>query len=98
VIPRNYPLRRVRPVEEGEETRSYELAGPLCTSIDTLGHAATLPELRPGDLVAIGASGAYGPTASPLHFLSREFPREILFETEAGETVVTDVSAASVFR
>jgi diaminopimelate decarboxylase len=57
-----------------------DICGPLCTSIDVLARSAMLPELLPGDIIAIHSSGAYGPTASPLHFLSHRFPREVIIE------------------
>ena len=84
VIHRNYPIRRVpEGAEEGgadSAPRPYEIVGPLCTSIDTLGHAALLPPLEPGDLIAVGCSGAYGPTASPTGFISHPPPREVAVE------------------
>jgi diaminopimelate decarboxylase len=39
--------------------RTYALAGKHCESGDVLIEAATLPELRPGDVVALAATGAY---------------------------------------
>ncbi len=39
---------------------------------------ARLPEVRPGDLLGIERSGAYGPTASPGLFLSHGYPAEVL--------------------
>ncbi len=52
------------------------LAGPLCTSLDRLGDVA-LPELVPGDLVALGMAGAYGFTEAMAPFLSHPVPREV---------------------
>ncbi|MFO1166495.1 MAG: hypothetical protein U1E55_15280, partial [Paracoccus sp. (in: a-proteobacteria)] len=37
-----------------------------------------LPRLEAGDLIAIHACGAYGPSASPLYFISHPLPREVL--------------------
>jgi len=54
-----------------------DLVGPLCTSIDRLGSGVMLPRLEPGSLVAIHASGAYGPTASPTGFISHPAPVEV---------------------
>jgi diaminopimelate decarboxylase len=81
VIHRNYRIFRVGG-EPGGATRPYELVGPLCTSIDTLGHGVELPELREGDLLGVHCSGAYGPTASPVHFISHAPARE--FAAEGG--------------
>ncbi|WP_432933182.1 type III PLP-dependent enzyme [Microbispora sp. CA-135349] len=59
-------------------TGPWNIAGPLCTPNDTLGKNVTLPDLRPGDLLGVERSGAYGPTASPGLFLSHGFPAEVL--------------------
>ena len=56
----------------------YLLVGPLCASFDVLGSNVELPETRPGDVIAVGSSGAYGLTASPTRFISHPEPREIL--------------------
>jgi diaminopimelate decarboxylase len=80
IIPRNYRMFKV-----GDTTatslQTYDLFGPLCTSIDMLGHGAVLPPLEVGDVIAIQCSGAYGLTASPIHFISHEPPCEVLVET-----------------
>jgi diaminopimelate decarboxylase len=39
--------------------RPYRLVGPICTPMDTLVWSARLPELAPGDVLAILAAGAY---------------------------------------
>jgi diaminopimelate decarboxylase len=56
----------------------WTVAGPLCTPNDTLGKNVALPALRPGDLIGVRQSGAYGPTASPGLFLSHGYPAEVL--------------------
>jgi diaminopimelate decarboxylase len=53
------------------------LAGPLCTSLDTLDAEARLPRPRPGDLAAFLHAGAYGFTQSMPLFLSHEWPAEL---------------------
>lgn len=77
VIHRNYRMHRVG---GGEGSEKIDLVGPLCTSIDRLASGALLPRLEEGDLVAIHGSGAYGLTASPLHFISHPLPREVIVE------------------
>lgn len=77
VIHRNYRMHRVG---GGEGAERIDLVGPLCTSIDRLASGASLPRLSEGDLVAVHCSGAYGLTASPLHFISHPPPREVLVE------------------
>lgn len=89
VIPRNYPLRRVG---GGGPPERVELVGSLCTTIDTLGRKAQIAPLAPGDLVAIGCSGAYGPTASPLGFISHPVPFEALATRTAEGWHIEDVT------
>jgi diaminopimelate decarboxylase len=92
VIHRNYRLFKVNASVDTEETATYEVVGPLCTSIDTLGHAVELPTLDQGDLLGIHCSGAYGLTVSPLHFISHPPPKEILVESPLGHPYVEDIS------
>jgi diaminopimelate decarboxylase len=76
VIHRNYIMHKV-----GGDTATAEkvdLVGPLCTSIDRLASGVVLPRIEEGDLIAVHGSGAYGLTASPIHFISHAAPREIL--------------------
>jgi diaminopimelate decarboxylase len=54
------------------------LAGPLCTPLDTFGLNVSLPAMDEGDLLAIPNSGAYGPSMSPTAFLSHPPPGEVL--------------------
>ena len=46
----------------GEAAGSTQLVGPVCETTDVLGVSDTLPDLAPGDLVAILDAGAYGMT------------------------------------
>ncbi len=39
-----------------------------------------MPVMAEGDLVAVLQSGAYGPTASPVGFLSHPAPAEVLVD------------------
>ncbi|WJS85722.1 type III PLP-dependent enzyme [Paracoccus sp. TOH] len=79
VLRRNYVLHRVGGDEDGARPeQKQDISGPLCTSIDKLGGGVALPRLEVGDLLAIHACGAYGPTASPIHFISHPVPRELL--------------------
>lgn len=78
------------PEGEGEE---WDVVGPLCTALDTLARRARLAGVRPGALVVVRASGAYGLSASPSAFLGHPPPRELLVEERGGELVATDASA-----
>lgn len=76
-VKRNFPIRLLsRP--DAPPTGKYTITGPLCTPEDVLGRRVSLPEVRPGDLIGIERAGAYGPTASPVLFLSHGYPAEVL--------------------
>jgi diaminopimelate decarboxylase len=76
VLRRDYP---VRVIGRGGPREPVTVTGPLCTPLDILAAEARLPRSTcAGDLVAIGHSGAYALTASPVGFLSRPLPRQTL--------------------
>lgn len=77
-IPRFSVELIVPPTRRANEPMSADLVGPLCTPLDCIGKKIEFPRVEPGDLVAIPNVGAYGPTASVTHFLSRPAPFEIL--------------------
>ncbi|AZQ38776.1 diaminopimelate decarboxylase [Streptomyces cyaneochromogenes] len=76
-VKRNFPIRSLSRYHE-EPTAEYTLTGPLCTPNDVIGKRVALPEVRPGDLIGVERSGAYGPSASPGLFLSHGFPAEVM--------------------
>lgn len=92
VVPRNFRIAKITPTPAPVEEDTYTLVGPLCTALDTFGRDVRLPRLSSGDVVGILSSGAYGLTASPVHFISHPPPREIIVESFAGETRITDES------
>ena len=68
VVRRNYPsaiaTRFGAPVEE-----EASIVGCLCTPLDRLADRGGFPRAEEGDLVAVFCAGAYGASASPVHFL-----------------------------
>ncbi|GGU52466.1 hypothetical protein GCM10009504_06600 [Pseudomonas laurentiana] len=60
------------------ERREYHISGPLCSPDDLLGRDVQIETLKEGDLLAVTASGAYGPTASPTLFHSHGYPAEVI--------------------
>jgi len=92
MLHRNYRMFKVSSDPSDSPEEVYDLVGPLCTTIDRLGHGVKLPSLSQGDLVAIRSSGAYGLTVSPLRFISHAPPKEILVETRDGCAEVVDAS------
>ncbi|AHH99586.1 type III PLP-dependent enzyme [Kutzneria albida] len=95
-------LRRLPPITPdvlaaegvGEPLTGAIVAGPLCTPLDTWSHAASLPAVRPGDLVSVPNVGAYGLSASLLAFLGHPAPVEAV--REGGR--ITDVSRLHLHR
>src|SRR5262249_40154509 len=78
-IKRNYPIVLAEKLGCPNED-TVDVVGPLCTPLDTLGRAVTLPTAQIGDLIAILQSGAYARTASPSGFLSHPTPAEVWIE------------------
>ncbi len=77
VVRRNYPVAvAARMQAAAEETVS--VVGPLCTPLDRLADRVALPRAEVGDVVAIFCAGAYGASASPMHFLGHGPAREIV--------------------
>jgi len=75
---RNFPMDTVRPRQGARGP--WNISGPLCTPMDTIGQKVELPPLHPGDLIRIDRSGAYGLSASPAHFLSFATPAEVMID------------------
>ena len=69
LIRKNYPVVKATQVKEGER-EILNLVGPLCTPMDILADKLEMGQAKPGDLIAVMQSGAYGYSASPHFFLS----------------------------
>lgn len=65
----------------------YTLGGPLCTPADEFCADVALPEVAPGDTLAILGSGAYGLTFSNVLFLSHATPAEVLVDGGRAQVV-----------
>jgi len=81
LLKRNFPMRLLTKRKPTQYHR-YHITGPLCTPADTIGQHVELPEAKRGDYIAILASGAYGPTASPVLFLGHGYPAEVFCDDE----------------
>jgi diaminopimelate decarboxylase len=95
-IRRNYRMRNLNP--RTESSGSYQLSGPLCTSLDVLARGVALAGLEAGDLIAIETSGAYGPSASPGRFISHAPIHEWLVEAREPNLAGDDVRSAAAHR
>lgn len=72
----NFPLRNLsRP---DSELRTCSVAGPSCNPTDLLGIDVEVAEAEEGDLLGVLMSGSYGLTASPVLFLGRASPVELV--------------------
>ena len=68
----------ILPVERRQgPARAADVVGPLCETGDFLGRDRALPELKPGDLLAVLDAGAYG-YALASNYNSRSRPAEVL--------------------
>ncbi len=72
----NFPLLNLS--RGAADAAVFNVAGPSCNPTDLLGIKVTLPLAQPGDLLGVAMSGAYGLTASPLLFLGRDTPAELV--------------------
>jgi diaminopimelate decarboxylase len=74
---------RIVPVEHRNEPSGapIDVVGAVCESSDVFGHGCRLGELRPGDLLAIMDTGAYGYVMSSNYNL-RPRPAEVVVEEE----------------
>lgn len=77
VIRKNYPITLVDKAHF-QGSQKFNISGPLCTPLDTLGQGVELDSPEIGGIIAIMQSGAYGYSASPLNFLSHPPPDQIL--------------------
>ncbi|NMH73539.1 type III PLP-dependent enzyme [Bacillus sp. RO2] len=76
-VKRNFPMKNLCNLD-GVDKHLYNVAGPLCTPNDLVGKLVELPTVSVGDFIGVFNSGAYGPSASPVLFLSHGYPAEIL--------------------
>ncbi|WNM64017.1 hypothetical protein [Candidatus Nitrospira neomarina] len=76
IIRKNYKIRNLSHCSE--PMKKVDLAGCLCTTLDTLATNIYINSPKVGDVLLFENSGAYGFTASPLLFLGHETPKEIL--------------------
>jgi len=77
VVRKNYPVCIGNRVAGGARGTT-SVVGPLCTPLDLLADRLEMADAKPGDLVVVFQSGAYGATASPRGFLSHPEYAEVL--------------------
>jgi len=64
------------------EEKAFDLHGPLCTSMDKLGHLLLPNDVAVADKLVFGYCGAYGFTESMPFFLCHELAAEYVFQAD----------------
>ncbi len=64
---------------------SCNIAGPSCNPTDLLGVDVELAKPELGDLIGVMKAGSYGLTASPMLFLGRPTPAELIWRQDSFE-------------
>jgi diaminopimelate decarboxylase len=71
---------------KGARKKTVDVVGPVCETGDFFARDRELPELKPGDLIAILDAGAYGLSLSS-NYNSRPRPAEILVEDKRARLI-----------
>ena len=77
VFRKPYPMALVNRLDALPDNETC-IAGPCCTPLDVFAQKIDFPTVRPGDLIGVFCSGAYGFSASSLSFLSHPTPAEVM--------------------
>ncbi len=89
-------------VRRSAETMTADVVGPLCETGDFLAQDRPMPDVEPGDLLAILTAGAYG-YALASNYNTRPRPAEVLIDGEHAELIrsrerVEDLMAGELFK
>jgi diaminopimelate decarboxylase len=68
--------------QSNEQSQHFDLHGPLCTSMDKLGHLPLPKDVNVGDELVFGYCGAYGFTESMPFFLCHQLAAEYVIQNE----------------
>jgi diaminopimelate decarboxylase len=71
------PVNQASMSKSRSETEKIDIVGPVCESGDFFAQDREMPELRPGDLLAVMSAGAYGFVMAS-NYNSRPLPAEAL--------------------
>lgn len=78
---RNFPVVNFNEEIRDTVDKKINITGPLCTPTDTMAKNISMGIPKVGDNIGFLMSGAYGPTASPVYFLSHGYPAEVMYES-----------------
>jgi diaminopimelate decarboxylase len=73
-----FPVTTLR--SSNEQWKNFDIHGPLCTSMDKLGHLPLPKDTEVGDELVFGYCGAYGFTESMPFFLCHQLAAEYVIE------------------
>ncbi len=73
-----FPVTLLR--QSSEKSQAFDIHGPLCTSMDKLGHLALPQDVNVGDQLVFGYCGAYGFTESMPFFLCHQLAAEYVIQ------------------
>ncbi|MGB0936760.1 MAG: PLP-dependent decarboxylase [Colwellia sp.] len=90
-----FPVTLLRDTKAEKQTY-FDLHGPLCTSMDKLGHLLLPEDTDIGDELVFGYCGAYGFTESMPFFLCHQLAAEYIFEN-GSLSVVRKAEPAKVY-
>jgi diaminopimelate decarboxylase len=91
----HHDIRPVREPAVGAERIIADVVGPVCESGDFLALDRSLPEPRPGDLLAVMTAGAYGATQSGT-YNTRALVPEVLVRDDKWAVVRPRISAEAL--
>ena len=73
-----FPVTLLR--QSNDQKQNFDIHGPLCTSMDKLGHLSLPKDVDVGDKLVFGYCGAYGFTESMPFFLCHQLAAEYVFQ------------------
>jgi len=73
-----FPVTLLR--QSSVQSQTFDIHGPLCTSMDKLGHLSLPQDVNVGDQLVFGYCGAYGFTESMPFFLCHQLAAEYVIE------------------
>ena len=73
-----FPVTMLR--QSKEQKKKFDIHGPLCTSMDKLGHLPLPEDIQVGDELVFGYCGAYGFTESMPFFLCHQLAAEYVIQ------------------
>ncbi len=88
----------IQPVfDHGRQQLTVDVVGPICETGDFLARDRSLPQVEPGELLAVMSAGAYG-FAMSSNYNSRPRPAEVLVSDDKFEVIRSRETYADLLR